>query len=119
MANGSPPTSCTPQSRLPPRAVPLRVRTARGYELELDDGRRLIDAISSWTRVPGSWPMRCGIWPISRTRSVRWQQHPPGHQPDRDRPGRGPERSVIHAPLEIDTPFGVVLVAHHLGVDAG
>ena len=26
---------------------------------------------------------------------------------------------VIHSPLEIDALFGVVLVAHHLGVDAG
>ena len=27
--------------------------------------------------------------------------------------------SVINAPLEINTLFGVVLVAHHFGVDAG
>ena len=26
---------------------------------------------------------------------------------------------VIHSPLEINALFGVVLVAHHLGVDAG
>ena len=26
---------------------------------------------------------------------------------------------VIHSPLEINTLFGVVLVAHHFGVDAG
>ncbi|MFO8239182.1 MAG: adenosylmethionine--8-amino-7-oxononanoate transaminase [Prochlorococcaceae cyanobacterium] len=36
----------TTQVRTAP--VPLRVRRAAGAELELDDGRRLIDAISSW-----------------------------------------------------------------------
>ncbi|MCP9861094.1 aminotransferase class III-fold pyridoxal phosphate-dependent enzyme [Cyanobium sp. Cruz-8D1] len=37
-----------PTSQVATAPVPLRVRVARGCKLELDDGRRLIDAISSW-----------------------------------------------------------------------
>lgn len=37
-----------PTTQVATSPVPLRVRSARGSELELDDGRRLIDAISSW-----------------------------------------------------------------------
>jgi adenosylmethionine-8-amino-7-oxononanoate aminotransferase len=37
-----------PTTQVATAPAPLRVRSARGSELELDDGRRLIDAISSW-----------------------------------------------------------------------
>ncbi len=37
-----------PTTQVATAPEPLRVRSARGSELELDDGRRLIDAISSW-----------------------------------------------------------------------
>jgi len=37
-----------PTTQVATSPEPLRVRTARGAELELADGRRLIDAISSW-----------------------------------------------------------------------
>jgi adenosylmethionine-8-amino-7-oxononanoate aminotransferase len=37
-----------PTTQVATAPEPLRVRAARGSELELDDGRRLIDAISSW-----------------------------------------------------------------------
>jgi len=37
-----------PTSQVATSPVPLQVRRARGCELELADGRRLIDAISSW-----------------------------------------------------------------------
>lgn len=37
-----------PTTQVATSAEPLRVRSARGSELELADGRRLIDAISSW-----------------------------------------------------------------------
>jgi adenosylmethionine---8-amino-7-oxononanoate aminotransferase len=37
-----------PTTQVATSPEPLRVRTARGSELELHDGRRLIDAISSW-----------------------------------------------------------------------
>ncbi|MGB5135326.1 MAG: adenosylmethionine--8-amino-7-oxononanoate transaminase [Prochlorococcaceae cyanobacterium] len=37
-----------PTTQVATALEPLRVRSARGSELELDDGRRLIDAISSW-----------------------------------------------------------------------
>ncbi|TVS03475.1 MAG: adenosylmethionine--8-amino-7-oxononanoate transaminase [Cyanobium sp. PLM2.Bin73] len=37
-----------PTTQVASAPAPLRVRAARGSELELEDGRRLIDAISSW-----------------------------------------------------------------------
>ena len=37
-----------PTTQVATSPEPLRVRSGRGSELELDDGRRLIDAISSW-----------------------------------------------------------------------
>jgi adenosylmethionine---8-amino-7-oxononanoate aminotransferase len=37
-----------PTTQVATSPEPLRVRSARGSELELSDGRRLIDAISSW-----------------------------------------------------------------------
>ena len=37
-----------PTTQVATAAEPLRVRSARGSTLELDDGRQLIDAISSW-----------------------------------------------------------------------
>jgi len=37
-----------PTTQVATSPVPLQVRSARGCELELADGRRLIDAISSW-----------------------------------------------------------------------
>jgi adenosylmethionine---8-amino-7-oxononanoate aminotransferase len=37
-----------PTTQVASSPEPLRVRAARGSELELEDGRRLIDAISSW-----------------------------------------------------------------------
>ncbi|MCP9777678.1 MULTISPECIES: adenosylmethionine--8-amino-7-oxononanoate transaminase [unclassified Cyanobium] len=37
-----------PTTQVATSPAPLRVQSARGSELELDDGRRLIDAISSW-----------------------------------------------------------------------
>jgi adenosylmethionine-8-amino-7-oxononanoate aminotransferase len=37
-----------PYAPMPPTAEPLLVRSARGVRLELDDGRRPIDAMSSW-----------------------------------------------------------------------
>jgi len=37
-----------PTTQVATSPEPLRVRAARGSELELEDGRRLIDAISSW-----------------------------------------------------------------------
>ncbi|MBM5800649.1 MAG: adenosylmethionine--8-amino-7-oxononanoate transaminase [Cyanobacteria bacterium K_DeepCast_35m_m2_023] len=37
-----------PTTQVASAPVPLQVRSARGAELELADGRRLIDAISSW-----------------------------------------------------------------------
>ena len=37
-----------PTTQVATSPEPLPVRSARGCELELADGRRLIDAISSW-----------------------------------------------------------------------
>jgi hypothetical protein len=67
-----------PTTQVATTPVPLRLRAARGYVLELDDGRRLIDAISSWSRVPGSWPMRC--WILAHQQN---QKHPVAAAPSR------------------------------------